>query len=220
MSIKGLMEAECPGCGESEQIEFWSFVRGDADEALKDALLAGELNLMLCEHCGRAFFPEATVVYFDRKADLLAFVFPESYRKEADRWRAKMHEDYRALRKALGSKLEIKSEPLLFFGLDDLRTILRGEEDIEDEVRITETLTGGLGLSLYPVDRAFARIRGLPWKLPFSREKKGGRISREKALRGVKALLGANSRLESYRRWLDHLGSSPSLPPREGKRKK
>jgi len=58
MSIKGSVEAKCPinGC-QSAEIEVYSLVRGDRDTDLRDLLKAGELNLVICQDCGAAFYP-------------------------------------------------------------------------------------------------------------------------------------------------------------------
>ncbi|MFH1724100.1 MAG: CpXC domain-containing protein [Elusimicrobiota bacterium] len=216
MSFRGAIEARCPnGCGPA-MTEVWSFVRGDVDEALRDSLLAGELNLLLCERCGQPFYPETTVVYFDARTELVAFVFPESHRKDADRWRRKMREDFAEMRRVLATRMPLKAEPLSFFGFDEIRALLQAEDDLEDEVMVAEFLCRELELAAYQVDRTFARLRHLPRIMPYAGappSARGRAFSRDAARSGLDALLKANGRLRAFRRWIEFLKTSTEAPP-------
>lgn len=208
----GAIETRCPKGCEPFQADAWSFVDGAKSEALREAVLAGELNLLACPECGALFFPDVTFVYQDAGRELLAFVFPEGYKAQEARWRAKMGEDFAAMRGVLSRDLPAGLEPHLFFGIEGLRALLAVEDDLEDEVRVMEYLARGLGLALYPVERAYARRRGLPRVLP-ARAASGKRFSREAALQGLKAVIKANDRLEGYRRWLERFESDGEPVP-------
>ena len=210
MSIKATVETRCPGGCEPIEAEVWSFVRGDRDENLRDRLLVGELNLTLCDECGKHFTPEATLVYLDPTVHLLAFVFPASYEKEAERWRVKMAEDYRAMREAYGDAMAVQIEPLQLFGLDMLTSLLRKEDALEDEVEVAEYFCRSLSLSTAKIPRGFTRPRHLPRILPYA----GSAFSREAAVRGVGALLKANDRLRAFESWRSYLESDEPDPPR------
>ncbi len=214
MSFKGEIMARCPGECEPVEVEVWSFVRGDQDEPLRESLLAGDLNLLVCENCGRVFSPEATVVYFDPREEFLAFIFPEMYRSEEERWRAKMHDDFEELRGIDGTEGAFSCEPLLFFGMAEVSKQMNLDEGMEDEVRVAEHLCLNLDLALLPIDRAYARARALPRVLPYSSRRGKKAPVREDALDGLMCLLKANDRLEGFRRWLAHLGGRKDLPPR------
>ena len=82
MALRGMIEAKCPKNCTPFETEAWSFIRGDKDETLREGILAGELNLLVCEECRSVFYPEAAVVYCDPVAELLVFSFPESYKAE------------------------------------------------------------------------------------------------------------------------------------------
>lgn len=213
MSIKATVETRCPGGCEPIEADVWSFVRGDKDENLRDRLLVGELNLTLCDECGKHFTPEAPLVYLDPTKELLAFVFPTSYEKEAERWRTKMAEDFKALREAYGDEMAVEIEPLQLFGLDALTTILREDDTVEDEVEVAEYYCGTLSLSVARVSRGFSRSRRLPRILPYA----GASFSRDAAVRGVRALLEANDRLTAFEGWLSYLESPEPDPPLEGR---
>lgn len=214
MALRGEVEAKCPrGCGEMDA-EVWSFVRGDKDLELKEALMAGELNLLICDECGQPFYADVPVVYADPKSELLVFSFPESFRKEEARWRRKMHEDYGEMRKLLSDDSSLAVEPELVFGIEPLRETLRADRDMEDEVLVAAHESKRLGLHMVAVERAYSREHGLPWGLPYKgKAAKGKAPPREAILKGLEALVDANDRLHGYARWLKRLEDGKDLPP-------
>ena len=58
-SIKGTAAVTCPNKCEEFEAEVWSFVRGDEDPGLKDAIIFGELNVVRCPHCDAIFMCSA-----------------------------------------------------------------------------------------------------------------------------------------------------------------
>lgn len=214
MSFRGSIEARCPkGC--EVEVETWSFVRGDKDAYLRNALLAGELDLVLCPECGRLFRPESPMVYYDLSAELLVFVFPESCAKEEERWRKKMSEDLGVMRRSMGADLPIAVEPMLLFGLEPLRELLKSEDSLEDEVDVAREFCKGLGLKMRRVLRSHARVLGLPRLLPCRPEEKDTPMTQKAALAALDALLAADDALESYAKWRREIASK-GLPPMPG----
>ncbi len=215
MSFRGAVQARCPkGC--EVEVEIWSFVRGDKDAHLRNALLAGELDLVLCPECGLLFRPESPLVYYDPAAELLVFAFPESYAKEEKRWRKKMGEDLGVMRRAMGADLPIATEPILLFGLEPLRELLKSEDSLEDEVDVAREYCKGLGLKMRRVLRSHARALGLPRLLPCRPEEKDAPMTRKAALDALDALLAADDALESYAKWRKEIASK-GPPPMPGK---
>jgi len=219
MAIKGTVTAKCSGKGcLEEDVEVWSFVRGDTDPDLRERLIAGDLNLITCETCGALYFPEATVVYYDPGIEMLAFIFPESYKKEEARWRKKMLEDYGQMKTVLGDKKGVEYEPVLFFGMDAAASALNSEENLEDEVHIAKILAPGLDLDIFSVDRAYARKEGLPRMLPHMKKKSAQGGERESVLAALMILLKENGKLSGYRRWVSRLSNRGELPTEAGLR--
>lgn len=210
MSFLGKVQARCPNGCEPQHVEIWSFVDAGRDPALRETLIGGDLNLIRCESCGTIFYPEATVVYYDAEAKILAFVFPESHRSEEARWRKKMEEDYEQMRKILPEAKGVAVAPQIYFGIDSLRQQLQGEESLQDEVDVAAVISHELKLALYPVSRSFARSHNLPWLLPCQ-----GPATLASAANGLRILLEANDRLEGYRRWQKALAAMQALPPRD-----
>jgi hypothetical protein len=205
-SLKGLVEVQCPnGCAPFEA-RVWSLIRLDSNPELKEELLAGQLNLLSCEKCHRHFYYDQTIVVHDPRSELLAFVFPEECSAEAERWRAKMVQDYETLQRG-GEKLDYA--PILFFGLQDLRTLLEQEDNLIDESEIARHLTKALGLELYSVKPSVARERGIPVFLP--REPNGGEL-RAGLVSGLQKLLKENPYLQHYDAYLKRLSSALNEP--------
>jgi hypothetical protein len=209
MSFKGEIEAKCPKGCEPFAAEVWSYVRGDQNEELRNAVLAREFNLLLCPGCGNPFFPDASYVYFEPEAEILAFVFPESYREKEAYWREKMHSDFAAMKGSLGEELNLDVEPELFFGVDDIGELLEGEDWKRDERDVAEFIAKDLGLSLYRVKRGYARKSEIPALLPFT----GKKASRDAVLAGLAKLVAENDRLTAYKDYLDVLAKGGELPP-------
>lgn len=211
MSFKGNIEAKCPKGCEPFETEVWSFIRGDSSPELRDAVLWQECNLLLCPECGAAFFPEASFVYFEPAAGLLAFVFPESYREKEQYWRGKMKEDFVTMRDSIGGELKLVNEPEIFFGQQDIADVLEKEDFQGEEREVMEAVAGELGLAVYRVSAAHARQEDLPRSLPYA----GKTATRASVIAGLEKLLAANDRLEQYRAYLDRLkaDASAGLPP-------
>ena len=215
MSFRGEIEARCPKGCEPFTTEVWSFINGGASPELREAVMARECNMLLCPGCDAVFFPPEPYVYFEPDAELLAFVFPESFREREEFWRKKMHDDFETMRANLGKSLPLEVEPEIFFGIEDLAVLLEGEDYRGVETEVMEAVASGVGLSLYRVSRKFAREKGVPRSLPYDGAK-GGRASLESLVLGLEKLLAANGRLGAYKAYLASLRSSPpeKLPPR------
>ena len=210
MSFLGRVPGSCPRGCEAGEYEVWSFVRGDKDENLRLTLLTGELNIVICETCGQPFFPDASLVYVDRRVGLTAFVFPETYKAEEGKWRAKMAEDFATMSGTLGADMPLNEPPEIFFGYEAIRQALQGDDDREDEAAVADWLLKGLGLIPYNVDPGYARRKALPRFVPLS----GPKWSPEAAKKGVEALLKANDRLVSFAGWRAVIAAGEKPPPR------
>ncbi|MBI5631019.1 MAG: hypothetical protein HY921_09060 [Elusimicrobia bacterium] len=214
MSFQGEITAKCPKGCEPFEVRIWSFIRGDRDEVLREAVMAKECNLLLCPSCDVPFFPQEPYVYFEPRAEILAFVMPESYRDKEERWRKKMREDFLAMKEAMGSEFSLDLEPEVFFGPDGLAEVLEGENYRGEEREVMECFAKELDLALYEVSPSYARRRRIPSALPYRRADGSG-ITCQVLLEGLKRVVEANDSLSSYKELLEHLKSHPQepLPP-------
>ena len=187
-------------------------MHGGKDAALRDQAKAMECNLLLCPSCGAAFVPEAAWIYYEPKEEILAFVFPTSFKAEEAKWRDKMKADFAAMREALGDHLPIGHEPEVFFGPEGLAQLLELEDWRSDERDVMAFFAQDLGLSLYKVSPAWAREHGAPSWFPYA----GKTPTRDSLIAGIKKIVAANERLTAWSDYLAKLEKAEKdagLPP-------
>jgi hypothetical protein len=214
MSFTGEIETKCPNGCEPFTTQVWSFIRGETSPELRTAALAREVNLLICPACNAPFFPDAAYIYFEPEAEILAFVFPESFKDREEFWRAKMMDDLKTMKEGLGPDLFGGIEPELFFGPEGLGALLEAEDWKNDEREVMEAVAKELGLPLYRVSPQFARFHGIPASLPYIAQK-GKHADKKSLIEGLTQLIQANDRLETYAKYLEALKTSPelTLPP-------
>jgi hypothetical protein len=210
MATKGAFRVECPHCGESFDADFWTVVRGDRDHDVKELILSGEFDLLVCPHCEAMFQHEEPFLYIDPDKDLLAFVMPETYLEKKDEWIARMKKDYEPLRASLSSGQGIVSEPLYLFGLGPLTALLEGDRDREEETEVMEFMAREDGLHLLPVKPAAARELDIPFSIPMP----AGLSGRAAALKAAENLRVRNDALPRLKKLITALaaGKDDSLP--------
>jgi len=210
MSTKGIFRVECPHCGESFDADFWTVVRGDRDTDEKELILSGEFDLLMCPKCETMFQHEEPFLYIDPTKDLLAFVMPESYLGEKQKWIEKMTADYAPLKASLFSSQGLKAEPLFLFGLAPLTDILASDQDREEETEVMEFMAREEGMNLVPVTPAAARELDLPFTIPLP----SGLTGRAAALKAAAGLRAKNDALPRLKKLIDALeaGKDDAIP--------
>ncbi len=211
MSFQGSIEANCPSCTDGFTAPIWSFVHGGKDAALRDQAKALECNMLLCPSCGAAFLPEAAWIYYEPDDEILAFVFPPSFKAEEAKWRDKMKADFAAMREALGDHLPLGHEPEVFFGPGGLAQLLEFEDWRRDERDVMAFVAQDLKLALYKASPAWARGHGAPSWLPYA-----GKVpTRGSLIAGIKQIVAVNDRLTAWSDYLEKLSRDPAagLPP-------
>ncbi len=203
MSTKGAFRVECPHCGESFDADFWTVVRGDRDLEVKELILSGEFDLLMCPKCEEMFQHEEPFLYIDPARDLLAFVMPEAYLEKKDEWLARMKADYEPLRASLASGQGLSGTPLYLFGLAPLTALLEQDRDREEETEVLEFMAREDGLQLLAVKPASARELDIPFSVPMPAGLKG----RAAALKAAEALRARNDALPRLKKLIDALTS-------------
>jgi hypothetical protein len=201
MAAKGVFRVECPHCGEGFDADFWTVVRGDRDQDVKELILSGEFDLLVCPHCEEMVQHEEPFLYIDPARDILAFVMPESYEAEKEKWIARMQADYEPVRASLTAGQGLTGEPLYFFGLGQLSAMLENDKDREEETEVMEFMAREDGLQLLPVKPAAARELDLPFTIPA----KAGLAGRTAALSAAEALYARNDALPRLKKLVDFL---------------
>ena len=203
MATKGAFRVECPHCGESFDADFWTVVRGDRDEDVKELILSGEFDILMCPKCEKMFQHEEPFLYLDPSRDLLAFVMPETYLDKKDEWIARMEKDYAPVRASLAYGQGVTGEPLYFFGLSPLTSLLGSDRDREEETEVMEFMAREDGLHLLAVKPASARELDIPFSVPMPAGLKG----RAAALKAAEALRARNDALPRLKKLIDALAA-------------
>jgi len=204
MSIKGVFKAECPSCKERFDADFWTVIRGDHDQNLKEAIMSGEFDLIMCPACSNVFSCEETFIYIDPERDLLVFVMPESYRKEEEKWMEKMRQDYEVLRESFVEEGVFVFEPQYYFGAAPLSDLLLRDRDIEEETDVMIFMAGERGFKHAKIQPAFARRHDLPFSLPYA----GAAPARDSALEATRAIVADNDAIARVKNLLKTLEES------------
>ena len=201
MATKGVFRVECPHCGDSFDADFWTVVRGDRDAEVKEQILSGEFDILMCPKCETMFQHEEPFLYIDPGKDLLAFVMPETYLEKKDEWIARMKKDYEPVRASLVSGQGVNAEPQFLFGLAPLTALLETDRDREEETEVMEFIAREAGLHLLPVRPAAARELDIPFSIPMP----AGLAGRAAALKAAEELCARNDALPRLKRLVDAL---------------
>jgi len=190
MSIKGSSKAECPSCGFKFDADFWTVIHGDQDLALKEAIISGEFDLLMCPGCSGLFPCEETFIYMSPEKELLVFVMPADYSKEREKWLEKMRLDFETLKGSFLKEGIVASEPLYYFGAGMLSDLLLRDRDMEEETDVMEFMAGERGFKSAKILPGFARLHDLPFSLPYA-----GCPCRDHALEAARAITASNDAL-------------------------
>ncbi len=200
MSIKGNIEAKCPSCGERFEADIWTVIRGDQDKRLKEALMDGEGDLLMCPACSGVFPSEQMFIYLDPGMELMVFVMPESSTDDKEKLLAKMRLDYEAFMASSAKEAAMTFEPLYHFGSGMLSDLLRRDLDMEEETDVMNFMASERGFKSVPIRAGFARERDIPFSLPCA-----GCPCRDHALKAVRAILADNDALVRVKNLLNIL---------------
>ncbi|MDR1122415.1 MAG: CpXC domain-containing protein [Endomicrobium sp.] len=165
MTISNIEKIKCP----QEHIfeaSLLSAISVAGNPELKEALIAGEINLVSCPVCGEMFFAECFILYHDTENELIAFVYPLSFQEQATQCKAKMKKEFELALANFEARRKINYEPILLFGIEDLVLLLRSEQNIEDEEAILKYIAPKLSLKTVKISPYLSRKLGIPKLLP------------------------------------------------------
>jgi hypothetical protein len=165
MTISNIEKIKCPQ-GHLFEASLLSAISVADNPELKEALIAGEINLVSCPVCGEMFFAECFILYHDSENELIAFVYPLSFQEQAAQCKAKMKKEFDLALANFEERRKINYEPILLFGIEDLVLLLRSEQNIEDEEAILKYIAPKLSLKIVKISPHLSRRLGIPKLLP------------------------------------------------------
>lgn len=208
MTIANLEEVECPQ-GHFFEAELLSAISVYDNPELKEALIAGEINLVSCPECGEMFYAERFILYHDSNNEFIAFVYPLSFQGQAAQCKEKMKEEFKLALESFEEKQKINYEPLLLFGIEDLVLLLRREQDMEDEESILKYIATKLSLDTIKITPSLARKLGVPKLIPVSKGEKHFEASTMVA--GLQTLVKHNPNLRHYTELLEKVSKNKTI---------
>ncbi|MCL2485529.1 MAG: CpXC domain-containing protein [Endomicrobia bacterium] len=208
MSISNLEEITCP-CGNVFEAELTSAISVSDNPELKEALIAGEINLVSCPQCGEMFYAECFILYHDSENELIAFVYPLAFQNQAAQCREKMLKEFHSAIDNFTEKQKINYEPFLIFGIEDLVLILKAEQEVEDEESVLEYTASKIGIGALKISSSVARKFSIPKVLPVLKGSKT--IDENSIVSALKILLKQNPSLLNYKKLLDRISKNKSL---------
>ena len=205
-SIKGEGSVNCPHCEESFDAEFWTLIRGDVDQELKDSLIGGELNLVSCPSCGNFFYHERTIIYFDPTIELLAFVWG-GREEDFENHKAQMKKDFELLKNNLTS-LNIDYQPFYLKSLAELKAMIEYEDFTRTQSEVIATLAAENNFKVVALKPSVARVSGFPFYAPIYKEE----YTLNNFTKAATELLKQNSALNMLKVMLDEVKKTSKLP--------
>jgi hypothetical protein len=196
MSVFNEIDLTCGECGEEFRGTIWTAVHAKEDPELKELLLGGELNLVMCPECGQVAYHDHFVLYQDPAAELIAYIYPLSQQSQADTLRAMMLSGFKDTRQTFEGKKRIDYEPVLLFGLAALIEMMEIEAARAAQSQIAQIICQEKGIDFTLLRPSEARQLGIMRAIP--KEGKNRLPSREGILKGLEKILKINPALDLY----------------------
>ncbi|MBI4655111.1 MAG: hypothetical protein HY746_00035 [Elusimicrobia bacterium] len=233
MSTSGIISLKCPQCGEEFEAKSFTVVRGDRDFKLKETILSGEFDLFMCPACSGVFSHEEPFIYLDPDMEIFAFVLPEKYLEEKEKWIKKISGDYADIRDSLKKDPSFSFEQKFLFGIGSLIELLSADRDAQEETEVIEFIAKDFKMNFCRISPSFARNQSLPFSVPYLTEKPEQRASdssgagsnasqpeKKTCLEALKKIMSANQslpRLKNLMKLLELLESEEISFAKNGK---
>ena len=192
MSTFNELDVSCPHCGEEFRGIVWTAIHATQDPELKDILLGGELNILMCPKCSHAFYKDHFVLYQDPAAELVAYIYPPAQSAEEEFLRVTMINNFKEAQAAYPAKDRKNYDPILVFGLKTFVEMMQAEEARAVQSQVAEAVCKEKGIPYVVLRPSEARQLETVRVIPGSQRKK------EEILKGIKEVLKINPALDRY----------------------
>lgn len=196
MSTFNEIDVTCEECAEEFTGTIWTAVHAQEDPELKDILLGGELNILMCPKCSRAAYQDHFVLYQDPAAELIAYIYPPNQAVEADFLHKAMRTSFLDAQQVYPLKERKEYEPILVFGLETFVEMMHEEESRAEQSQIAEAICKEQKIPYLLLRPSKARSLGLLRVLPVQGEAR--KADRQSVLAGLEKLLAVNPELDFY----------------------
>lgn len=208
MSTFNDIDVKCEKCGEEFRGTLWTAVHAKQDPELRDLLLGGELNMVMCPQCAHVAYQDHFVLYQDPDAELIAYVYPPSQKDQAAVLTEGMFKGFEEAQSVYEPKERLAYKPILVFGLETLVEMMREEEERGEQSQIAQILCKEMGMPVLLLTPAAARQRQLPRTIPLGSNTE--RPNRSDVLKGLEDLLKLNPALTVYSNLREKIIATPA----------
>jgi hypothetical protein len=196
MSTFNELNITCPDCGEEYKGVVWTAVHAAHDPELKDILLGGELNLLMCPQCSHVAYQDHFVLYQDPAAEVVAYIYPLSQQNDEEFLRATTLANYKEAQAVYKPQDRKDYDPLLVFGLKTFVDMMQAEEARAEQSQVAEALCKENEIPYVLLRPSEARRLRTMRVLPTA--KVSAKPSRADVLAGLEKLLTINPTLDLY----------------------
>jgi hypothetical protein len=208
MSAFNDLNIECENCGEEFRGTVWTAIHAKQDPELKDLLLGGEINLIMCPDCGQVAFHDHFLIYQDPEIELIAYVYPETQASEREVLEKEMKRGFSEAQAVFETKDRFTYEPILVFGLESLVEMLHSETEEGEQYDVAEAVCKEKHIPYVTLRPSESRRLSLPRVLPHTASSKNP--SRADVIAGLEKLIQVDPALDLYKTLLENVRANSS----------
>lgn len=208
MSAYNDLDITCGQCGEEFRGTVWTAIHAGVDPELKDLLLGGELNMVMCPKCSYVEYQDHFLIYQEPDDELVAYVYPETQHEQEAELRQMMLKGFRDAQATFPEDQRLSYDPVLIFGLESLVELLQQELDWTEQSDVAEAICREKKIPFKRISPSESRRLQLPRLLPLAKAAKTP--DRMTIIEGFKTLLKENPLLTLYADRLKTLEANPA----------
>jgi len=201
------IDITCPQCGEEFKGVVWTAIHANQDPELRDLLLGGEINLLMCPECSHVAYQDHFILFQDPAAELIAYIYPMSHQADEDFLRTATVANFKEAQAVYPPKDQKDYDPLLVFGLETFVKMMQAEDLLAAQSQIAQALCKENGIPftmLRPYEaRRLRTMRVLPTSVPTNKP------TRADVLAGLEKLLTLNPTLDLYSKLCTRIQEDP-----------
>ncbi|OQA92690.1 MAG: hypothetical protein BWY26_00107 [Elusimicrobia bacterium ADurb.Bin231] len=129
MSTCQIYDVECR-CHAEFQAKLWDSINVTKNPELKEKLLNGEVNVVICPVCGLMFYVEKFVLYHDEKKKFMFYVYTRDCPETRDDLLSKALKDYATLTAKSECDFLSNYNFNVFKGMDELVFFIKQNEEL------------------------------------------------------------------------------------------
>ena len=203
MSYMDKKEVKCPMCEHVFETSIFISVNVQDNPLLKEMILNGELNVIMCPECKNIFYFEEFLLYLDPAEELLVFVYPQMCEIEKERYIEIANQEFEMAQSLSEEDERIKYKPKVVFGLDRLVELINKENVMREEEEVVENICQNLNLEYIKVSPYIARENNIPRLIPMEKKVTTDIIS--KITKAIERLLEYTPTLEEYKNFFENM---------------